>query len=122
MAVIDAEGAAGVERVVFALASPVMGGLSHWNILRDDTLSDDIPFVFGPVPEVVAGVLVHEAEEVWREWNPSAWQVIKMKGFLAEPAGGSTVRPAHRPHLLARLARAFSRYRAVRLQPVRRSA
>lgn len=98
---------AGIDRVVFALASPVMGGLSRWNILRDDGLSDGIPFVFGTVPEVVTGVLVPEAEEVWREWNPIAWQVIKRRGFLVEPAGGGTVRPAHRRPILQRLMRAL---------------
>ena len=32
-----------ISRVVYALASPVMGGLSKWNILRDDGLADRIP-------------------------------------------------------------------------------
>jgi tRNA(adenine34) deaminase len=40
-----------------------MGGFSRWNVLRDDTLSDGIPFVFGAVPEVVSGVLAEEAGE-----------------------------------------------------------
>jgi len=70
---------AGIGRVVFALASPIMGGLSRWNVLRDDTLSDGIPFVFGAVPEVVSGVLAEEAGEAWREWNPLAWHVIKLR-------------------------------------------
>jgi tRNA(adenine34) deaminase len=101
---------AGVGRVVFALASPIMGGLSRWNILRDDTLSDGIPFVFGAVPEVVTGVLAEEAGEAWRAWNPVAWQVIKLRGFLAKPQAAATqVIPAHprRPwrHLMRTLFR-----------------
>ena len=40
-----------VGRVVYAIASPVMGGLSKWNILRDVGLSDRVPQVFGAVPE-----------------------------------------------------------------------
>jgi tRNA(adenine34) deaminase len=76
---------AGIGRVVFALASPVMGGFSRWNVLRDDVLSDGIPFVFGAVPEVVNGVLAEDAAQVWRDWNPVAWQVIKLRGFLVEP-------------------------------------
>src|SRR5688572_11150888 len=31
---------AGIGRVAYALASPVMGGLSKWNILRDDEISN----------------------------------------------------------------------------------
>jgi tRNA(adenine34) deaminase len=88
---------AGIGRVVFALGSPVMGGLSRWNILRDDTLSDGIPFVFGAVPEVVTGVLAEEAGLAWRDWNPVAWQVIKLRGFLVEPqAAAAQVIPAGR--------------------------
>jgi tRNA(adenine34) deaminase len=98
---------AGVGRVVFALASPVMGGMSRWNILRDDLLADDIPFVFGAVPEVVTGVLAKEAEEAWRDWNPAAWQVIKLRGFIAEPAAGRRVRPARRRRPLRHLMRAL---------------
>ena len=37
-----------VGRVVYALGSPVMGGLSKWNILRDDDMSGCMPQVFGP--------------------------------------------------------------------------
>ncbi len=47
-----------ISRVVYALGSPVMGGLSKWNILRDDGMSDRIPEIFGAVPEVVSGVLL----------------------------------------------------------------
>jgi len=97
---------AGVGRVVFALASPVMGGMSRWNILRDDTLSDGIPFVFGAVPEVVTGVLAREAEQVWRDWNPLAWQVIKLRGFLAEPSAESRS-PARRRRPLLHLVRSL---------------
>jgi tRNA(adenine34) deaminase len=61
---------AGVRRVVFALTSPIMGGLSGWNILGEDKLSDRIPFVFRSPPDVATGVLADEAASVWREWNP----------------------------------------------------
>jgi tRNA(adenine34) deaminase len=75
---------AGLGRVVYALGSPVMGGLSKWNILRDQDISNRIPQVFGPVPEVVSGVLLQEVQEVWREWNPMAWEMIKLRGLLTE--------------------------------------
>jgi len=101
---------AGIGRVVFALGSPVMGGFSRWNVLRDDVLSDGIPFVFGAVPEVVSGVLAEEAGEVWREWNPLAWHVIKWRGFMVAPAPSETrVVPGHRPRPLRHLMRSLLR-------------
>jgi tRNA(adenine34) deaminase len=75
---------AGLGRVVYALGSPVMGGLSKWNILRDEGVSDQIPQVFGPVPEVVSGVLSREVQDVWRQWNAFAWEMIKLRGLLTE--------------------------------------
>jgi tRNA(adenine34) deaminase len=95
-----------VGRIVYALASPVMGGLSKWNILRDHEMSDRMPQVFGAVPEVVSGILVHEAQQVWRDWNPLAWQMIKLRGLLTEPCardGQIRVRPAYGQSLWQRL-------------------
>jgi hypothetical protein len=87
-----------------------MGGFSRWNVLCDDTLSDGIPFVFGAVPEVVSGVLAEEAGEAWREWNPLAWQVIKLRGFMvAPPASEPRVVPGHRPRPLRYLMRSLFR-------------
>ena len=81
---------------------------TRWNILRDDTLSDGIPFVFGAVPEVVTGVLAAEAEAAWRDWNPLAWKVIKLRGFMVEPdTTGSQVMPAHRRRPLRHLVKAL---------------
>jgi len=86
-----------IGRVVYAIGSPVMGGLSKWNILRDDGISD-IPQIFGAVPEVVSGILLQQAQQVWRDWNPLAWQMIKLRGLLTEPCTSGThihVRAAH---------------------------
>jgi hypothetical protein len=44
-----------------------MGGLSKWNILRDGSVSNFIPQIFGAVPEVVNGVLLLEAQDVYPE-------------------------------------------------------
>ena len=76
-------------RVVFAIRSPVMGGMSRWNILRDTELSNAMPEVFGDVPEVAAGVLMRDAEKVWLEWNPLGWGVIRYRSLMdrPEPAG-----------------------------------
>lgn len=87
-----------VSRVVYALDSPVMGGLSKWNVLHDDGLSDRIPEIFGAAPEVVSGVLLHEAQQAWRDWSPFAWEMIKLRGLLTTPSaqgGHIQVRPAH---------------------------
>ncbi len=92
-----------VGRVVYALASPVMGGLSKWNILRDSNMSDRMPEIFGAVPEVVSGVLAQQARQAWRDWSPFAWEMIKLRGLLTAPgatAGGEMegniqVQPAH---------------------------
>jgi tRNA(adenine34) deaminase len=75
-----------LSRVVYAIGSPIMGGLSKWNILRDEGISGDLPQVFGAVPEVVSGVLSEEAQQAWRDWNPLAWELIKLRGFLADPS------------------------------------
>jgi tRNA(adenine34) deaminase len=75
-----------VGRVVYAIGSPVMGGSSKWNILGDDDMTDRLPQIFGSVPEVVSGLLHQEAEQVWREWNPVAWHMIKRLGFMTDPA------------------------------------
>jgi tRNA(adenine34) deaminase len=92
---------AGIGRVVFALSSPVMGGFSRWNVLRDDGLS---------VPEVVFGLLAEEASEAWREWDPLAWHVIKLRGFMtAPPAAQPRVVPGHRPRPLRHLVRSLFR-------------
>lgn len=72
-----------ISRVVFAISSPMMGGLSKWNVLRDRQLSQAMPEAFGPVPEVICGLLRLEAERVWWQWNPLIWSVIKYRGCFA---------------------------------------
>jgi tRNA(adenine34) deaminase len=100
-----------IGRVVFALKSPVMGGVSKWNILRDAGIASRVP-VFGPAPEVVAGLLAGEAQQVWREWNPLAWQVIQMGEILTAQdtaGGGVEMLPADRPSVWQRAAIALTR-------------
>jgi tRNA(adenine34) deaminase len=92
----------GIGRVVYAISSPVMGGLSRWNILRDEGLSDRMPQVFSCVPEVVSGVMMPEAGQAWHDWYPFGWQMIRFLGLLKEagseghpievqPRGGSSL-------------------------------
>jgi tRNA(adenine34) deaminase len=73
----------GISRVVFALRSPVMGGLTRWNILEDPQLARTMPVFFSRPPEVVSGLLAHDAEAAWREWRPVLWALIKMRGCFA---------------------------------------
>src|SRR5689334_6874716 len=75
-----------IGRVVFALSSPVMGGYSKWDVLKDDDLSNTLPEVFGPPPEIISGLLSAQAEQVWRQWNPLAWRVMKRRGCLGSAA------------------------------------
>jgi len=75
-----------INRVVFSLRSPLMGGYSRWNILGDDAISDIMPEAFGQPTEVIMGLLADEAEHVWRSWNPFVWGIIKGRGcFEAGP-------------------------------------
>jgi tRNA(adenine34) deaminase len=103
---------AGVGRVVYALGSPVMGGNSRWNILRDESLADRIPEIFGAVPEVVSGMLANEAERAWREWSPFAWQMIRLRGLLMAPSPERDqvqVQPGHSVSLWRHLSLLFMR-------------
>ena len=76
----------GIGRVAFAITSPAMGGLSKWNVLADHDISERMPQYFRRPPEVIAGLLVAEAEQAWREWNPLIWAVIKRRGCLGAKA------------------------------------
>jgi tRNA(adenine34) deaminase len=80
--------AAGIRRVVFALHSPVLGGMSKWNILGDRALSRRIPCLFRGPPAVVHGVLADEAMQAWSDWRPLATQAIRLFGFFVKPEAG----------------------------------
>src|SRR5215218_8500892 len=73
----------GISRVVFALRSPVMGGLTRWNILGDPLLARTMPVFFSRPPEIVSGLLVQDAEETWRTWRPVLCALIKMRGCFS---------------------------------------
>lgn len=55
-----------ISTVVYALPSPYMGGHSKWKILEDDGLSK-FPRFFGPVPEIIGGLLESEAKQVFKD-------------------------------------------------------
>jgi tRNA(adenine34) deaminase len=63
-----------------------MGGVSKWNVLTDEDLSNTMPEVFEPPPEIIAGYMAYEAEHALLKWNPLVWGVVKTRGlFVAGP-------------------------------------
>jgi len=86
-----------IGKVVFSMRSPVMGGVSRWNILGDRTLSDTMPEVFAPPPAIVAEFLCEEASAVLRRSTPMAWAFMRSRGLLSLPspqqAGGNYATP-----------------------------
>src|SRR4051794_1860333 len=77
----------GISHVVFSLKSPVMGGFTRWSVLTDPQLARTMPVFFSQPPEVVCGLLAHDAEAVWRAWNPVLWALIKRRGCFAVEGG-----------------------------------
>ncbi len=75
-----------IGRVVYALHSPHMGGLSKWNVLGDEGLSRTMPEVFAPPPTVVAGFMANEADSALLEWNPLVWMTMKRRGLFVTEA------------------------------------
>jgi len=69
-----------IGRVAFSISSPLMGGFSKWPILADHEISTVMPEVFAEPPAVMAGLMRREAEQVWRNWNPLIWGIIKYRG------------------------------------------
>jgi tRNA(adenine34) deaminase len=101
--------AAGIGRVVFALGSPRLGGLSRWNILGDDRF----PLLFGPVPDLVPGLLADDAHKAWIGVRPVAARAILWLGYLSKPespAAGAPSRSRYR-YSLRRFISMFLRQR-----------
>ncbi len=84
-------------RVMYALRSPHMGGVSKWPVMTDADLSDTIPEVFAPPPEIIAGFMAEEADAALMKWNPLVWGVIKSRGLFV--VGPEAVIHATRAHV-----------------------
>ena len=82
---------AGLDRVAFALGSPIIGGLSRWNILGDDRR-----FLFGRIPELLPGLLADEAHRVWIELRPVTGRAMWLVGFLSKPKMKARARSRYR--------------------------
>src|SRR5271168_3832255 len=76
--------AAGIRRVVFGLHSPIMGGMSRWDILQTNAPSR-FRFLYGKAPEIVPGVHADETIRVWSEWRPFIARAITLLGFFVGP-------------------------------------
>lgn len=79
-----------IGKVVFSMHSPVMGGVSRWNILADRALSDTMPEVFAPPPAILGQFLCEEASTALRRSAPMAWAFMRSRGLLglpSQPAG-----------------------------------
>ena len=92
-----------IGRVVYGLKSPLMGGHSRWNILSDTDLSNMLPEVFLPAPEIVSGFLQNEVEALFQQWNPLIWHVIKARGIFVSDAGASNARSSSPGGFMAKL-------------------
>jgi tRNA(adenine34) deaminase len=66
-----------IAKVVYGMRSPMMGGVSRWNILEDRTLSEAMPEVFAPPPDIVHDFLCDEADAALRRAAPLAWIFIR---------------------------------------------
>ncbi|MGB9117421.1 nucleoside deaminase [Bradyrhizobium sp.] len=78
-----------IGRVVYGLHSPHMGGLSKWNVLKDESLSRTMPEVFAPPPTIVAGFMADEADRALLECNPLVWMAMKRRGLFVTEAPGT---------------------------------
>jgi tRNA(adenine34) deaminase len=106
-----------IGQVVYGLRSPHMGGVSKWNVLADDDLSNAIPESFAPPPEILARFMSYEAEQALLGWNPLIWGVVKQRELFvagpveAVPAHDATRRQGPEEWLMAMLRRGvFDRF------------
>jgi tRNA(adenine34) deaminase len=76
-----------IGRVVYGLHSPHMGGVSRWNVLDDEQLSNKMPEVFDPPPEIVGGFMAQEVEQALLGWNPVFWGAVMARGLFVSDLG-----------------------------------
>ncbi len=71
-----------IRRVIYGLNSPHMGGMTKWNVLADTDLSDSMPEVYAPPPEIVSNYMEQEVEQALIEWNPLIARIIRHRGLF----------------------------------------
>lgn len=82
-----------IRRVVYALSSPRMGGVSRWPVMTDGGLSHAMPEVFAPPPDIVTGFMAEEAGKALKEWSAIAAFILERRGLLDPAAGGLVAGP-----------------------------
>lgn len=86
-----------IRRVVYGMRSPHMGGVSKWNVLADEDLSQAMPEVFAPPPEIVADFMGREAEEALIAASPLVWSFVKRRGLFGAVQSDEVLAREHRP-------------------------
>jgi len=71
-----------IQRVVFGLRSPVMGGFTRFGVLQDTGLSEKVLDYFGPPPVIVEGLLKEDVAAGWQRWVPKVWKAFYENGVL----------------------------------------
>jgi len=75
-----------VSRVVFGLRSPLMGGVSHWQILADRQLNRSelgfLDLAFSAPPEIIGGCCEAEIWSQWYGWNFVAAAALELGGIF----------------------------------------
>lgn len=74
-----------IGRVVYGVPAPLTGGMSRWNILADKELSERLPEVFAPPPEIVAGFMREQIEAAIASRYPIAWEFIRARNMFGGP-------------------------------------
>jgi tRNA(adenine34) deaminase len=74
-----------IGRVVYGMQAPLTGGVTRWNILTDTRLSDTLPEVFAPPPEIRPGFMRDEAEAAIARRAPVMWEFIRTRNIFGGP-------------------------------------
>ncbi len=106
-----------IGRVVFGVPAPLTGGVTRWNILADSKLSDTLPEVFAPPPQIVPGFMREQIESAIAHRAPLAWEFIRTRDIFGGPLPAQilTHETAHRgrglrPQLMSFLRRRLFDY------------
>jgi len=74
-----------IGRVVYGMPSPLMGGVTRWNILGDTMLSNTLPEVFAPPPQIVPGFMREQVEAAIAHRMPIIWEFMRARNIFGGP-------------------------------------
>lgn len=100
-----------IGRVVYGMQAPLTGGVTRWNILADTRLSDILPEVFAPPPEIMPGFMREEVEAAIARRTPLVWDFVRARNIFGGPLPHHILGPARaeRKHGLREQAMSFLR-------------